>query len=113
MAQSPNVFTTTDSGFETDVVKSSGLAIVDFWAEWCGPCRMLGPTLEKLADEYTGRVKVFKVNVDENPNTPAKFGVRGIPTVIFMKDGALVDQLVGNHPKENFAAKIEEHLAKA
>lgn len=111
MAQSPNVLTTNDAGFEKDVVNSSGLSIVDFWAEWCGPCKMLAPTLDSLADEYTGRVKVFKVNVDENPNTPAKFGVRGIPTIVFMKDGKLVDQLVGNHPKENFVEKIKTHLA--
>ncbi|MEK6707151.1 MAG: thioredoxin [Bdellovibrionota bacterium] len=110
MANSKNILTTGDASFESDVLKSSQLAVVDFWAEWCGPCRMLGPTIEQLADEYAGQVKVYKVNVDENPVTPARYHVKGIPTVIFFKNGAVVDQLVGNQPKDMIKQSIEKHL---
>ena len=106
MADSKNVEATTDGSFEAQVIQSSQLALVDFWAEWCGPCRLLGPTIEQLADEYTGKIKVFKMNVDENPGTPTRFHIRGIPTVIFFKDGKVVDQLVGNHPKDTIAQTI-------
>lgn len=107
---SKNIMQATDSNFEAEVVKSSKLSIVDFWAEWCGPCRMLGPTIESLADEYAGKINVFKMNVDENPETPSRFRVRGIPTVIFMKNGQVVEQLVGNQPKDNFKQAIERHV---
>lgn len=110
MGNSKNVSNTTDSQFETDVLQSSELALVDFWAEWCGPCRLLAPTLEKLADEFTGKIKVFKMNVDENPQVPVQFNIRGIPTVILFKNGKMVDQLVGNHPKETFVSSINKHL---
>lgn len=104
-----NVFTATDANFETDVVGSPQLALVDFWAEWCGPCRMLGPTIEAIADEYAGKMKVFKMNVDENPATPTRFHIRGIPTVIFFKGGQMVDQLVGNHPRDTILEVIKKH----
>lgn len=110
MASSKNVNTATDSNFDTEVLGSQDLAIVDFWAEWCGPCRLLGPTIEQIADEYVGKVKVFKMNVDENPATPSKFHIRGIPTVIFFKGGQAIDQLVGNHPKDTFVKTIQKHL---
>ena len=110
MGESKNVAAATDSNFETDVVKSSQLTLVDFWAEWCGPCRLLGPTIEQIADEYSGKMKVFKMNVDENPNTPSQFHIRGIPTVIFFKDGKVVDQLVGNQPKQAITQIIQKHL---
>ncbi len=110
MAQSKNVNTASDSNFDTDVLKSTELVVVDFWAEWCGPCRLLGPTIEALADDYQGKIKVFKMNVDENPATPTRFHIRGIPTVIFFKNGELVDQLVGNHPKDTIAQTIQKHL---
>lgn len=109
MANSKNVHEATDTNFNSDVA-GSGLSMVDFWAEWCGPCRMLGPTIEAVADEYAGKVKVFKMNVDQNPETPTKFHIRGIPTVIFFKDGQPIDQLVGNQPKDVIIQTIQKHL---
>ncbi len=99
----------TDQSFETDVLKSSIPVLVDFWAEWCGPCKALGPKLEEIAGEMTDKVKIAKINVDENPTMPAKYGVRGIPTLILFKDGKEVDQIVGNHPKENIVALLQKH----
>jgi thioredoxin 1 len=110
MANSKNVYEATDSNFPTDVAAAAGLTMIDFWAEWCGPCRMLGPTIEEVADEYAGKVKVFKMNVDNNQETPAKFHIRGIPTVIFFKNGQPVDQLVGNQPKDVIIQTIQKHL---
>lgn len=110
MAQSKNVFTASDDNFETEVLQSDLPVLVDFWAEWCGPCRMLAPTVEAIADEYTGRVKVFKMDVDANPNTPPKFQIRGIPTVILFKGGKVVDQLVGNMPKDAFAQLLNKNI---
>ena len=110
MSVSKNVGMATDGNFESEVMKSSQLAIVDFWAEWCGPCRLLGPTIEKIADEFSGQMKVYKMNVDENPATPSRFHIRGIPTVIFFKNGQVVDQLVGNHPRETIVQTIQKHL---
>jgi thioredoxin 1 len=105
-----NVSHATDSNFDTDVMKANGLAMVDFWAEWCGPCKLLGPTIDAIADEMQGKVKVFKMNVDENPQTPTRFHIRGIPTVLFFKDGQMVDQLVGNHPKDSLVKTIQKHI---
>src|SRR4051812_18034156 len=110
MANSKNVLTATDSNFDTDVMKSSQLSVIDFWAEWCAPCRMLGPTIEAIADEYAGKIKVYKMNVDENPNTPGRFHIRGIPTVILIKNGQPVDQLVGNHPRDVIVQTIQKHM---
>jgi thioredoxin 1 len=110
MADSKHVFEATDANFETEVVKSTSLTLVDFWAEWCGPCRMLAPTISSIADEYTGKVKVYKMNVDLNPTTPTRFHIRGIPTVILFKGGQVVDQLVGNQPKDAFVQTIQKHL---
>ena len=110
MANSKNVSTATDANFEADIMKSSQLALVDFWAEWCGPCRMLGPTIDAIADEYQGKMKVYKMNVDENPATPTRFSIRGIPTVLFFKNGQLVDQLVGNHPRDTIAQVVQKHI---
>lgn len=110
MANSANILTATDSNFESDVLKASQLALVDFWAEWCGPCRLLGPTIEEIANENQGKIKVFKMNVDENPTIPGKLHIRGIPTVIFFKNGAIVDQLVGNQPKTAILQVIEKHI---
>ncbi len=110
MANSKNVLTATDTNLETEVLKNTELTLVDFWAEWCGPCRALGPTIDTLADQYAGKVKVYKLNVDENPDSAQKFKVRGIPTVMLVKNGQVVDQLVGNQPKETFVTAIEKHL---
>ena len=99
----------TDDSFEKEVLSSPGLSLVDFWAEWCGPCKVLGPTIESIAHEYSGSVGVFKMDVDVNPETPARFNIRGIPTVLFFKNGQLVDQIVGTQPKEVFSKTIEKH----
>lgn len=101
--------TTTDSNFQADVVESGKLTLVDFWAEWCGPCKALGPKLEELSKELSDKVNIIKMNVDECPETPKKFGVRGIPTMILFKDGQVVDQIVGNHPKEAIAELINKN----
>ncbi len=85
----------TDQNFENEVLKSDVPVMIDFWAAWCGPCRAIAPVIEELAEEYAGRVKVCKMNVDENPITPGRFGIRAIPTLIFFKDGQAVDQITG------------------
>ena len=104
-----NTVPVTDQTFENDVLKASVPVLVDFWAEWCGPCRALGPKLEEIAGELKGKIQIVKLNVDENPTSPAKYGVRGIPTMILFKDGKEIDQIVGNHPKENILALLQKH----
>ncbi len=104
-----NTVPVTDQSFENDVLKASVPVLVDFWAEWCGPCRALGPKLEEIAGELKGKIQIVKLNVDENPTSPAKYGVRGIPTMILFKDGKEIDQIVGNHPKENILALLQKH----
>lgn len=110
MSQSKNVVNTTDQDFDTAVMKENNVSLVDFWAEWCGPCRLLGPTIDQIADEYQGKVKVFKMNVDENPMTPSRYNIRGIPTVLVFKNGQLVDQMVGNQPKDAITQVIQKHI---
>jgi len=100
----------TDQDFETLVLKNQGPVLVDFWAEWCGPCRALGPKLEEISNEMGSKVTVVKMNVDENPGTPSKFGIRGIPTMILFKDGKEMDQIVGNQSKENIVSIISKHI---
>ncbi len=100
----------TDDSFENDVTKSSTPVLVDFWASWCAPCKAIGPVIDGLAEEYAGKVKVAKLNVDENPATPGKFGVRGIPTLILFKDGKVVDQVVGAVPKNQLEGLIKKAL---
>ncbi len=98
---------TNDSNFETDVLKAPGLVLVDFWAEWCGPCRMVGPILDELAGEKAGKIKIAKVNIDESPATPEKYGVRGIPTLMVFKDGKVLETKVGAMAKSAISAWID------
>jgi len=106
-----NLKAISDSSFESDVIKSDTPSIVDFWAEWCGPCKMIAPVFEELAKQYEGKIKFYKMNVDENSATPAKFGIRGIPTMILFKDGKMHDQIVGAVPKEQIAQFIDKAIA--
>ncbi len=101
----------TTSTWESEILKSKGLVMVDFWAVWCGPCRIIAPTVEELAKEYSGRVKVAKLNTDENPDIASRYKIMGIPTVMFFKDGQKVDQIVGAVPKPQLKAKIDALLA--
>ncbi|MCI4680474.1 thioredoxin [Rhodoblastus acidophilus] len=96
----------TDATFESDVLKSEAPVVVDFWAEWCGPCKMIGPSLEELAKDYAGKVKIVKLNVDENPAVAGKLGIRSIPTLMLFKDGKLAAQKVGAAPKGELAKWI-------
>ncbi|MBN2124996.1 MAG: thioredoxin [Deltaproteobacteria bacterium] len=98
----------TDGSFEEEITKSELPVMVDFWAEWCGPCKMVGPVLEQLAGEYSGKVKIAKMDVDVNRQTPAKYGIRNIPTLIIFKGGEVVQTIIGAHPK----SYIEEELKK-
>lgn len=97
----------TDANFEEVVLKSDKPVLVDFWAEWCGPCRMVGPIVEELATEYEGKAVITKMNVDENPEITAKYGIRNIPTILFFKNGEIVDKTVGALPKGKLAEKID------
>lgn len=110
MAASEHLHNVGDSEFEQQILKSDVPALVDFWAAWCGPCRTVGPVVEELAQEYAGRVKVAKVNVDENKDTPAKYEVRGIPTLMMFKNGVEVDRIVGAHPKNRIKEMIDKAL---
>ena len=106
---SEHILHVTDANFKAEVLESATPVLVDYWAEWCGPCKMIAPILEEVAKEYGGKLKVAKLNIDENPKTPGEYGIRGIPTLILFKGGKMVDQLVGNQPKE----VIEQLLAKS
>jgi thioredoxin 1 len=111
MAESRNIAEITDANFQQEIADNGGLSMVDFWAEWCGPCRLIAPFVEQLAEQYAGQVKVGKLDVDANQRTAAQFGVRSIPTVLFFRNGQVVDQVVGAVPKPALDRKIQEHLA--
>jgi thioredoxin 1 len=100
----------TDANFQTEVIASNQLSVIDFWAEWCGPCRAIGPVIDELSKEYAGKVKVGKLNVDENPQVSMNYGITSIPAILFVKNGQVVDKLVGAQPKGNFVKKIEQHM---
>jgi thioredoxin 1 len=105
-----NMIVFTDSNFEQEVLKSDKPVLVDFWAEWCGPCRMMTPTVEAVAGEYAGRAKVGKLNVDENQGVTARYGIRGIPSLLLFKGGQVAEQLVGATSKDTVVKMIEKHL---
>ena len=106
-----NAVAVTDSTFETEIEKHEGLAVVDFWATWCGPCRMIAPIIDQLAADYAGKAKVAKLDVDTNIKTASKFNVRSIPTILFFKDGKLVDQVIGAVQKPALEMKFKQHAS--
>jgi len=107
---SENVIAFNDANFDREVLESAVPVLVDFWATWCAPCKAIAPLIDSIADEYVGRVKVGKVNVDESQSTPSSYGVRGIPTIILFKNGIVVDQIVGQVPKSQIDALIAKAL---
>jgi thioredoxin 1 len=106
-----NATAVTDADFEAEVEKNDKLTVVDFWATWCGPCRMIAPILDQLATEYQDKVKVTKLDVDANIKTATRFNVRSIPMLLFFKDGKVVDQIVGAVPRQTIEAKFKQHAA--
>jgi thioredoxin 1 len=107
---SNNIINVTDSNFEQEVLSSEIPVLLDYWAEWCGPCKMIAPILNDIADEYSGKIKVAKINIDENPGTPAKFGVRGIPTLMIFKSGSIEATKVGAMSKSQLSAFIDSTI---
>jgi len=108
-----NVLQVSDAAFKDDIEQHDGLAMVDFWAVWCGPCRIIAPMVDQLATEYDGKLRVAKLDVDENPETAMRFNVRSIPSILFFKGGKHVDTVVGAVPKNQLVERIEKHLPKS
>ncbi len=100
----------TDTNFQAEILDSDKVALVDFWAAWCAPCKILGPVIEELGSDYEGKAVVAKLNVDDNPNTAAKYGIRSIPSILIFKNGQVVDQMLGAMPKNMIAKKLDEYL---
>ncbi len=107
---SESVIEVTTSTWDDEVINAKGLVMIDFWAAWCGPCRMISPTVEELAKEYSGKIKVMKLNTDENAEIATRYKIMGIPTIMFFKDGVKLEQIVGVVPKQQLKAKIESFL---
>jgi thioredoxin 1 len=109
-ADMSNATAVTDQDFEAEVINSPTPVLVDFWAEWCGPCRLIAPAVDQISAEYAGRLKVVKMNVDENPEIPIRFGIQGIPTLLLFKGGQVVEKIVGAAPKPALLARIKPHV---
>ena len=105
-----NTFPTSDESFDNDIALLDTLVLVDFWAEWCGPCKQIGPILEEISNEKEDKLKILKLNIDENPQTPQKYGVRGIPTLMLFREGKLIDSKVGSLPKSSIEAWLQDNL---
>lgn len=111
MSESEHVVCVTDANFETEVLKYQGFVLVDYWAEWCGPCKNIAPILDKIAEDFAGKIKVAKLNVDENADTPPKYGIRGIPTLMLFKNGNVEDTKVGALSKVQLTEFIARHIS--
>ncbi len=108
-----SILEVTDGNFEQEVLKASQLVMIDFWANWCGPCKALAPVVDEVAQNYNGKLKVVKMDVDKNAATPSRYGVRGIPTLLLFKDGVVKEQIVGYVPKETIQKAVDKHIAQA
>ncbi|AWN14644.1 thioredoxin TrxA [Salinisphaera sp. RV14] len=107
---SENIVKVSDDSFENDVLSAKGPVLVDYWAEWCGPCKQIAPVLDELADQYEGKLTIAKLNVDENPDTPPRYGIRGIPTLMLFKDGEVAGTKVGAVSKSQLAEFVDQHI---